>query len=158
MPRKGTRDPKIILAWAVEVSLAQLVSRIMAYVETKATITTFKLAARESSPLKNLPQEILGMIASEVQESVFAQKMKYHVRKMKCLINECDTRSHFSTQEINSTAACVGVEPYHKRFVESFGEEAHVIYQRNVENDCHMLQHLGEKKRFAKALQVRIRF
>ena len=49
-------QPELSLAWGVEVSVAQLVARILAYAESKASITTLKLVVKYSKikPLGNL--------------------------------------------------------------------------------------------------------
>ena len=63
----------IIMAWATPVSLAQLGARVEAYVETKAAMTTFRLAVRHSTlaVLHNIPEDIMEMIAGNVGDSVF---------------------------------------------------------------------------------------
>ncbi|KAI4218718.1 MAG: hypothetical protein L6R36_008792, partial [Xanthoria steineri] len=66
------------VAWAAQVSLAQLGARLTAYTDTKASITTFRLVARksQSQALGNLPEEIHEMIASEVRELVFQREIE----------------------------------------------------------------------------------
>ena len=77
----------IIIAWATPVNLAQLGARLEAYVETKAAMTTFRLAARHSALaiLHNLPEEIMEMIAGNVRDSVFRKKWRTWTRIGKCL-------------------------------------------------------------------------
>ncbi|KAL8833474.1 MAG: hypothetical protein Q9170_004248 [Blastenia crenularia] len=154
MPRKGTPDPTIFLTWAAEVSLAQLVSRILAYADTKAAITTFRLAARDGPHLGNLPEEVLSMIASEVQESAFAKSMTRYVQKGKCLTDDCSTLSHFSPEEFASGDLGCDRCSDDSHFEKSCWEESREIHNDTVERHRHMLQNLEGKSRFAKAVQI----
>lgn len=80
-------EDRIMIAWAMPVSLPQLGARLEAYVETKAAITTLRSAARYKS--YHLPEEIIQMIASNLQDIVFRHKMKSWIKIYKCATNTC---------------------------------------------------------------------
>ena len=97
MPRN-----QITVAWAVEVSLAQLVARLLAYAETKAAISTFRLCAEKtttSPALRALPEEILQNIDQWVRQMAFQARISKLVKLSKCMADKCDVLSHLSSRE-----------------------------------------------------------
>lgn len=96
----------LTLAWATPVSLAQIGARLAAYAETKGAITAFRLAIRDTSlpAFHNLPEEIIGMIASEVRDVAFERKMKKWIKISRCLANTCTSMSHVSKVNLTSIA------------------------------------------------------
>ncbi|KAL9036849.1 MAG: hypothetical protein Q9180_004061 [Flavoplaca navasiana] len=87
---------KLTIAWATRVSFAQLGARLISYIETRASITTFRLAARytPSSAFCKLPEELVLMIANEVSDQSFRTEMKDWVQASDCLANRCTSLSH----------------------------------------------------------------
>ena len=136
----------ICLAWAVRVEdYSQLGARLEAYVEAKATITTFeacKLHASSSSLLKQLPKEIMREIAEALTDMIYIPKIKYWQRVQKCLNGRCRTKdhqsSHYSSYYDEDDSDCCSYE--------SAFEE----HQETLEDQIHKLENEdSEKSRFA---------
>ncbi|KAL8893514.1 MAG: hypothetical protein Q9192_005190 [Flavoplaca navasiana] len=102
MSDSASSSEELTIGWAARVSLPQLGARLMAYVETKASIITFRLAARyTSSPaLRNLAEEILTIIATCVRDASYQSKIEEWIKLDRCLANACDPLSHFSHEEM----------------------------------------------------------
>ncbi|KAL8830504.1 MAG: hypothetical protein Q9170_005707 [Blastenia crenularia] len=156
MPTNHRRNPDIILAWAAEVSVAQLAARLMAYAETRAAITAFRLSARNTAlkPMNNIPEEVLWMIASDVRELAFTPWMEEFVEKGNCLVNKCSTLSHLSQAAIAGSGADYCACLAHPRLTWAFRLEAQNIHKDNVQSHCSMLTSLDETRIFAKAKQI----
>lgn len=156
MGKNSMPQNAILLAWATPVNLVQLGARLEAYAETKAGITTFRIAARHSTlaPFHKLPEEILSMIASEVREIAFNGNLKFWTRVRECLSNDCSKLDHarsVSRRYIGSSSLSDD-EVYEK-----FKFEAADEHQRHVERYCQSLSNLdGRSSRFAKCVKVRI--
>ncbi|KAL8648573.1 MAG: hypothetical protein Q9226_005935 [Calogaya cf. arnoldii] len=108
MSSSSTSPQEFMIAWAARVSLPQLGARLTAYVKTKASITTFRLAAQRapSAALRNLPEEIIFIIASCVRDTVYETKIEKWIRVGRCLAHECDPLSHFSHEEMTMRYPC----------------------------------------------------
>ncbi len=67
------------LTWAVPVSAHLTGARLEAYVESKATITTFRLCAQYGStsnaPVARLPTELLNRIEKYIGQSFFEKRL-----------------------------------------------------------------------------------
>ncbi|KAI4219031.1 MAG: hypothetical protein L6R36_008604, partial [Xanthoria steineri] len=87
----------ITIAWAARVSFAQLGARLTAYIETRASITTFRLAARytSSTAFRNLPEELISMIANQTYDHSFYDNVHEWLCIEDCFAGECTTLSHF---------------------------------------------------------------
>ena len=85
------------IAWAARVSFAQLGARLTAYIETRASITTFRLAARytSSTAFRNLPEELISMIANQAYDHSFYDNVHEWLCIEDCFAGECTTLSHF---------------------------------------------------------------
>ncbi|KAL8687554.1 MAG: hypothetical protein Q9218_006306, partial [Villophora microphyllina] len=94
----------LTFAWAAQVSLPQLAARLISYIESKASITAFRLAYRytKSTAFRNLPEEVISMIANEVRNIDFPAGMQSFVLMNKCLMGHCDARDHISPDEIEA--------------------------------------------------------
>lgn len=71
-------DPNdLMVAWAMPVDFPDIGARLAAYAHTKATVTTFRLVTKYNtqSACHDLPEEIISMIAEDVREIVFMEKM-----------------------------------------------------------------------------------
>lgn len=81
------------LAWAVRVSLRHLEPGLVAYVDTKASITTFRLAARYtlSKAFRQLPEEVLSLIADQVRNAKYQQEWDEWSSIVDCLTNKCES-------------------------------------------------------------------
>ncbi|KAL8787060.1 MAG: hypothetical protein Q9213_002402 [Squamulea squamosa] len=103
MPLSTFSSQNLTIAWAARVSLAQLGARLTAYMETREAITVFRLAAQRAplAVLRDLPEEILSMIATVVRDQEFQRNMKEWVQVDNCLANTCTTLSHATVEEIN---------------------------------------------------------
>lgn len=125
----------VIFAWAAQVSLAQLGTRLTAYTDTKASITTFRLVAQksQSKALRNLPEEVHELIASEVREPVFEREIKIWVKRSGCL-------NHFCSM------------PYK----ECEDEETYDRHLKDIEDWSNILTSLDGESKFAKRVRVRI--
>ena len=135
-PRSIPRD-NITIAWATPVSLAQLGARLESYAETKAAITTFRLAAREHMLATGhilLPEEIISIIASKVRDVVFEAKMEPWTKISRCL------------------AAFISDESDDESMEEVYYEDDH---QEQIREYCKKLSNLDSKSStFAKCVQV----
>ncbi|KAL9632203.1 MAG: hypothetical protein Q9204_003891 [Flavoplaca sp. TL-2023a] len=102
MSDSASSSEELTVGWAARVSLPQLGARLMAYVETKASITTFRLAARyTSSPaLGKLAEEILTIIATCVRDASYQSKIEEWIKLDRCLATACNPLSHFSQEEM----------------------------------------------------------
>ena len=92
----------LTLAWAVQVSLAQLGASVTAYVDTKATNTTFRLIVKYTllKPLRALSEEILIMIAGQLRHMEYSRNMDEWVRISNCLVNTCAPEWHLSQEQV----------------------------------------------------------
>ena len=98
----------LTVAWAAQVSLPQLGARLTAYFQTRATITVFRLAARDapSSAIRRLPEEILSIIAGFICEIVYQSKIEFWINIERCLANHCDPLFHFTHYEMTKRYRC----------------------------------------------------
>lgn len=150
----------ISLTWATPVNLAQLGARLTAYAETKAAITTFRLAIRDTtlSAFHSLPEEIIGMIASEVRDITFRQEMKQWVKIGKCLTNTCTTLSHLDQAQLEYLDFLAEEPPSRiskKRLADKFfWESAAEEHQGDVGRYCEALSNLEGSSEVARSAQV----
>ena len=93
-------DDKIHLAWAVPVNHARLGARCEAYIETRASITTFKICSEKSKLLSVLPGEVIGLITDELTDLVYVEKMVYWLCAQNCVTGKCTTKDHFTKDEM----------------------------------------------------------
>ncbi|KAL8724911.1 MAG: hypothetical protein Q9181_006623 [Wetmoreana brouardii] len=103
MPPSSFSFQNLTIAWAAQVSLAQLGARLTAYMDTRATITAFRFIAQHAplAVFRNLPEEMLSMIATVVRDQEFQRNMKRWVQVDNCLANTCTTLSHVPVEELN---------------------------------------------------------
>ena len=150
----------ISLTWATPVNLAQLGARLTAYAETKAAITTLRLAIRDTTlfAFHSLPEEIIGMIASEVRDITFRQKMKQWVKIGKCLTNTCTTLSHLDQAQLEYLDFLAEEPPSRiskKRLSDKFfWESAAEEHQGDVGRYCEALSNLEGSSEVARSAQV----
>lgn len=87
----------IIIAWAARVSFAQLGAGLSSYIETRASITTFRLAARYSSSaaFRRLPEELISAIVNQVSHQSFHDNVHEWLCIQDCLAGQCTLLSHF---------------------------------------------------------------
>ncbi len=161
MSTDSTPPSDLIIAWAMPVNLAKLGARLVAYAETKATITTFRVVAgyKTQSTGRNLPEEIISMIASKIRDTVFKRKIKLWVKTSQCLANTCTTLSHVPQAELNSLAAIVTSNKMEDEewLAQEFAEEAHEAHRKEVRQQCHALTNPKNKSKIAKSIKVPIR-
>ena len=105
-------EGKISLAWAIEVDQAQLGARLEAYVSTKAAITTLRSClARYLLPPsvhiqnRNIPQEVIDLIADAVKDAVYIPKVQDWTRSRKCVQAQCLVLDHFKPGEFYGSLA-----------------------------------------------------
>ncbi|KAL8956310.1 MAG: hypothetical protein Q9193_006140, partial [Seirophora villosa] len=91
------------LVWAAQVSLVELGARLTSFVETRASITTFRLATRASpiTACHQMPEELVEMIVVMIRDMAFERNLKKWVQIGMCLAETCNTWSHFSADEID---------------------------------------------------------
>ncbi|KAL8875694.1 MAG: hypothetical protein Q9198_005979 [Flavoplaca austrocitrina] len=108
MANSALSSKELTIGWAARVSLPQLGARLMAYVDTRASITTFRLAARyTSSPaLRKLAEEVLAIIATCVRDASYHSKIEEWIKVDRCLANVCHPLSHFSHEEMTKKHRC----------------------------------------------------
>ncbi|KAL8835311.1 MAG: hypothetical protein Q9170_003366 [Blastenia crenularia] len=157
--RSRTPEPVVILAWAEEVSVAQLAARVVAYAETKAPFTTFRFAAKytASSPLADLPEEVLSLIANEVRQLAFPLWMERFGRRGRCLAGICTGSDHVGPAEATAIAASPKLHLNNRRvagLIEITGWRRH---NSNVTQHCKELADLAGRTRLGKAVRLFVR-
>ncbi len=152
MERQNSSLDNIIIAWAIPVRLEPLAARLQAYAETKAAITTFRLAVRNSAipACQITPEEIISLIASFIRDEASTRRRNNWTAVTRCLSNTCDKLSHLSR---NSTDQIVrnAVLRYRLRWEAEEAEEAH---QECLIRYCKMLSKLEGSSKFARCVQV----
>lgn len=77
------------LTWAIPVTAHLLGARLEAYVESKATISTFRLCARHGNPavapVAKLPAELINEILGHVGHSYFEEKLPRWADTTRCM-------------------------------------------------------------------------
>lgn len=105
MPPPNTKDnpssSDLIVAWSAQVSFPQLCSSLLAYVETKAAITTLRLVSRKSGliSLKRVPEEIILKIGDNLRDAKFRRNMKGWVGIQQCFEGNCRMSKHATLEE-----------------------------------------------------------
>ena len=152
----------IIVALATPVSLAQFGARLFAYVGTKASLTTFRFAMKNSllAACRDLPEEIISSIAAEVREQVFQQKIEDWDDLSRCLAGSCAANSILSDAELNKLCSMAPVDWFNEveKDMPSWLLES-VGFERNTHNlklMCHFLTDTKDTSALAKCSQVRI--
>ena len=81
------------LTWAVPVSAHLLGARLEAYVEGKATITTFRLCAQNgkasSAPVSRLPAELIDEVVEYLSQSFFEMQLPGWKKITRCMEDRC---------------------------------------------------------------------
>ena len=75
------------------------------YVKTKASIHVFKLClhhAQPGTPIGRLSPELINMIATEVQDAVFAKELETWEGNMRCCANKCRPSEHLDEESRES--------------------------------------------------------
>ncbi|KAL9003046.1 MAG: hypothetical protein Q9188_004058 [Gyalolechia gomerana] len=129
MPRPVASEPQLLLAWAVQISLPQLAAQLVAYIDTRASITTFRLSARytPSKAFGQLPEEIILQIGDRVRDAVFQREIKSWAKIDRCLTNTCSTTtSHVSPADRKKlplpTSSTIAAGPMKKAFSDGSGQ------------------------------------
>ncbi|KAL8765208.1 MAG: hypothetical protein Q9209_007641 [Squamulea sp. 1 TL-2023] len=156
MPSSAFSSQNITVAWAARVSLAQLGSRLTAYMETRATITAFRLAAQRAplTVLRNLPEEILSMIANEVRDYEFQRNMKQWVQVDNCLANTCTSLSHATVEEINEIYGFCTNNLREGRVEEDFEDFAPDRHAETVSDWSYLMENLDGTTKIAKCVRA----
>ncbi|KAL8792644.1 MAG: hypothetical protein Q9195_004772 [Heterodermia aff. obscurata] len=91
------------IAWDTGVDLAHLSARLLSYLTTKATISTFRFAMKYSSTeaCRNLPEELLMMIANAVREPCFRLELEKWDILSKLIAKMCEIFAVPSQGEVN---------------------------------------------------------
>lgn len=115
------------MSWAIPVSVAQLGARLMTYVNSKATITTFKFAAAKApdgSALLNVPPELLSIIIQQVRDKELERQIRWWIKMSRCVTKTYTASTHLNCSDmLNSTNAAD--EEYLDRKLGLTAEEAH---------------------------------
>ncbi|KAL8903227.1 MAG: hypothetical protein Q9207_004061 [Kuettlingeria erythrocarpa] len=156
MPSDESAFRHLTIAWAARVSFPQLGARLKAFVQTRASITTFRLAVKNASskPFRNLPEELISMIAGTVRDLVFEQKMKKWINIHKCLTNDCKPLSHVTDDEIVKMNDSSGFNLSQEELEDAFDDEIFEAHRINVETYYAKLAHLETSSKFAKCVQI----
>ena len=149
----------ISVAWATPVCLAQFGARLFAYVGTKASLTALRLVIKNTA-YRSLPEEIISLIAVEVREQVFQQKIEDWDYLSKCLAGSCTAPSFLSDAELNNLCSMAPVDWYEggEKDVPSWLLDS-IASERNIHNlklMCHLLTDTRDTSALAKCCQVRI--
>ena len=95
---------KLAVAWATPVDPVHLGARVEAYVETKSTISTFRLCsqyASQGSSLVRLPAEVLELVVAQVQEAEFQDRRQGWAQDLDCCQYDCHPTDHLSAARIS---------------------------------------------------------
>ncbi|KAL8918046.1 MAG: hypothetical protein Q9208_007568 [Pyrenodesmia sp. 3 TL-2023] len=125
MPPDSFSPRDLTIAWAARVSLPQLGARLMAFIETRASITVFRLAVQNapSTVFGNLPEELIAMIARNVRDMAFERRMKKWVKISNCLTDNCNALSHVHSDEISDINNHEGYNLSEDELQEAFSDE-----------------------------------
>ncbi|KAL8754435.1 MAG: hypothetical protein Q9184_005114 [Pyrenodesmia sp. 2 TL-2023] len=142
----------LIIAWATRISLPQLGARLTAFIETRASITVFRLAVKNapSERLRNLPEELIAMIASTVRDMAFEQKMIEWVRVNNCLTKKCKPLSHVDSCQIDDFSYHEGHDLSQDELEEAFADECTERHQHRVAKWYQNLTTMDDKSEIAK--------
>ena len=160
MTRDTSVSDYLTIAWAVRVDPMQLAAHLSAYVDTKASITTFRLAARYiSSPsFQKLPEEILSQIVTEVQAANEQLQRREWTRVFKCLSEKCSTLSHIEASGMmNKFILCCMSNFEDQDLQEWFSSEAQSHHHNYVKGWITDLEDLDGSSKIAKCVQVGIK-
>ena len=152
----------ITIAWAMPVSLPQMGARVMSYAQTKAQITTFRLVTKYTTltSCRNLPEEIISIIANNVRDAVFKQRIKRWTKIDRCLANTCTIMSHVSKADLRSfkTESMITSNALEREefLEECFEEDAEEEHRKIVRRYCKRLMDLDGTGKIAKGVRVRV--
>ncbi|KAL8913359.1 MAG: hypothetical protein Q9171_001836 [Xanthocarpia ochracea] len=143
----------LMIAWAAQVSLPQLGARLISFIETRAGISTFRLVAQytSSTAFRNLPEELVSMIASEVRDQSFQRNMKDWVQADDCLANRCTILSHIARAGSQITGPyCIGDESS----MNAIEEEAHEQHCETMWTWCNDLVEMNGRSKIAQCVRA----
>ncbi|KAL9011428.1 MAG: hypothetical protein Q9173_003728 [Seirophora scorigena] len=144
---------EVNLVWAAQVSLVELGARLTSFVETRASVTTFRLA-RRASPITachKMPEEIAEMIVVMIRDMAFERNLKKWVQVGMCLARTCTTLSHISADEIDDILNM----PVSAVFDDAaFDEEADRRHEEGLERWHSELTDLKGKSDIAKCVRI----
>lgn len=101
--------PRIIVTWALPVDTVTLGGRLEAYVESKASLHTFKLCIQHSQAdraLGKLPAEMIENIASIFQQAQFEDRIEEWIEARECEDGDLDEREDVSDRIYTSFDKC----------------------------------------------------
>lgn len=94
------------------------------------------------------------MIAKNVRDMVFEQRMKSWIKIDKCLTNDCSTLSHVESQEIVEMNEAYDGSLSKGELEEALGDEAAETHMWTVERWFEMLTSLDGASEIAKCVRV----
>ena len=155
MSPKSFSSKNVFLAWAAQVSFVQLGARLVAYTDTKATITAFWIAVRHaaSKPLGTLPEEMLDLIVQELREMVPEPEQEEWARRMKCLTDTCTPLSHIPLEELIESEFWDG-STANEDLEDEFADDAYNRHQTTREHWSQVLMSLDGNSKFARRVRV----
>ncbi|KAL6712983.1 hypothetical protein ACLMJK_009379 [Lecanora helva] len=123
----------INLAWAVPVDHAQLGARLETYVETKAAITTFRACLSHSSipSMRNLPPEVMEMIAAALKDIAYVPKIRGWNRASKCVANNCKLEDHYSESDVRGAYFACDYSKHADEMLFEYYLERHPVAMKN---------------------------
>lgn len=130
-----------------------MAASVEAYVQTKAAITTFRLAAKytRTKSLSKLPEEIKERIAVIVRDTSFRRNMRQWTKIYECLSGRCNIESHFKKEKIKRAA-------YRHQRASETGEIDPLTWHRlRMEHYCNVLAP-NSSSTLRKCVQVRLGF
>ncbi|KAI4221215.1 MAG: hypothetical protein L6R36_007064 [Xanthoria steineri] len=151
MPSSAFSPDNIIIAWAARVSFAQLGARLTAYIETRASITTFRLTARytSSTAFRNLPEELISMIANQAYDHSFYDNIHKWLCVEDCFAGKCTILSHFDrfcSRGDNEYCRMLGLE-----YDEDEGDDMHLTTVYDWTNE---LTKMDGSSKIAKCVRI----
>ena len=89
-------ENSIRLVWVVPVDPDDLIARVEAYSETRPQVSALQQCREDGAPslIAKLPTEVAEMVVSELEDSVYRDKITPWLRWRECRNDTCTDESH----------------------------------------------------------------
>ena len=137
-----------MIAWAVRVSLPQLGSCLVAYLETNVSVLVLRIAIRKSSckSFKRMPEGLILKIAGQLGIMTFRSNMEHWIKTANRLNCSCDYLPHFTQEELNEKARDCPPDISEEEFYQKFDPDYCDRHCECVNNFCRDLKLLQYPK------------
>ena len=91
------------VAWGVPCSAAKIGAQVQTYVESKPTITAFRICVRDGqiqgAPVGRLPEELIRAVSEFVKTSLLQSHRRDWKKGIRCCEGKCQAIDHFGADE-----------------------------------------------------------